>query len=347
MNQFCINGRFCSQRITGVQRYAFEIIRELDKIVPANFLELVVAKDAINIPACKNITVTRLGGDAGVFWEQVVFPHYVKKQKKIPLNFCGVSSLALSGYSFIHDIKYIRHPEFFSWFARYWYRFAFNRVVHRAKHIFTVSEFSKKEIVDYYKIPEQNITVANSSWQHIDRIEEDGKALEKYHLTSGKYYFAMSSLEPNKNFKWIANTAASNTNDVFVIAGAINNKVFSQTNGFIIPNNLQLIGYVSDEEAKTLMHNCKAFIFPSFYEGFGLPPLEALASGCEKIVLSDILVHHEIYSELASYINPNQITTMITKLISQENKDGAQTVLDRYSWQKSAQIVLNVLMRDI
>ena len=88
---------------------------------------------------------------------------------------------------------------------------------------------------------------------------------------------------------------------------------------------------VTDEEAKTLMRDCKAFLFPSIYEGFGIPPLEAVSAGTKKIVVSDIPVMHEIFEEDANYIDLNE-DVKIEKL-----HKCSGNVLKKYSWIESSE----------
>ena len=83
----------------------------------------------------------------------------------------------------------------------------FGNATKRAKKIITVSEFSKSEIVKYFKVDPDNITVIPNAWQHYERIGYDESALSTYGLEKNNYYFSMCSLEPNKNFKWIAEEA--------------------------------------------------------------------------------------------------------------------------------------------
>ena len=155
----------------------------------------------------------------------------------------------------------------------------------------------------------------------------------------GTYYVGCmvvyEDLEPNKNFKWIADMANNNPNEKFVIAGSINEKIFAEGIGFRCPDNMKLIGYVSDEEGKTLMRDCKVFLFPSIYEGFGMPPLEAMSAGAKHIVVSDIPVMHEIFGNSVDYIGQR------ANSVDNINK---KSILNLYSWDKSAKILLDALI---
>ena len=102
------------------------------------------------------------------------------------------------------------------------------------------------------------------------------------------------------------------------------------------------MGFVSDEEAKTLMRACKAFLFPTFYEGFGIPPLEAISAGARQVVVSDTEVMHEIFGKGVIYIDPNDYTSDLTNL-SEISNEQISELLKKYSWKKSADNLLNLL----
>lgn len=344
MTKIIINGRFLIHRVTGVERFAREIVRELDKIVKPGEYEIACPPETKGFLELKNIRVVKIGRLHNQLWEHISFPLYVKKRKAISLNLCNVGPLLDPGIVCIHDMKVCAKPEYFSKKFLLWYRILFFNAARRAKKILTVSNFSKKEIIKYYKIESDRISVVPNGWQHLERISCDENVLRKETLQKGAYFFSMCSLEPNKNFKWIAETAKKNVSETFVVAGSVNNKIFSDGLGFECPSNMRLIGYVSDEDAKSLMRNSKAFLFPSFYEGFGIPPLEALSAGA-SVVVSDIPVMQELFEKTVHYINPNDADVNLDKVVMEKTDDSAG-VLGKYSWEKSANIMAEII-RDI
>lgn len=339
MKKIIINGRFLTQKITGVQRYAREIVAELDKIIEKDEIEIAIPPETVDVPAYQNIKVLRVGSFHNRLWEHISFPWYVTKQGGISLNLCNVAPLINPGIVCIHDVKVKATPQFFSKKFLLWYELLFWNATRRAKKIITVSEFSKSEIIKYYDVKPEKVIVIPNGWQHFERIAYDENTLSKYNLSQYDYYFAMSSLEPNKNFKWIAETAQNNPKENFVIAGSINEKVFADGLGFERPDNMKLIGYVSDEEAKTLMRDCKAFLFPSFYEGFGIPPLEAMSAGAKRIIVSDIPVMHEIFGDSVDYVCTSCISNGSNYCIKPH-------VLNLFNWHKSAQKLIKELKID-
>ena len=109
--------------------------------------------------------------------------------------------------------------------------------------------------------------------------------------------------------------------------------------------NLVWCGYVSDEELKALYMSCKEFIYPSFYEGFGLPPLEAMGCGCEEIYISKTSCLPEIFEDSVIYINPNKIEKIFDKEVK-IGKEKIKKVLEKYSWKKSSLKIIRTLEKE-
>jgi glycosyltransferase involved in cell wall biosynthesis len=287
------------------------------------------------MPELQNIKIVKYGNiKRGIIWEQVNFAFYCISQKAIPVNLCNVTPLLKPcGISAILDVSYKANPQFFDNFygflSKTWHKINYWLICKFSKKVLTISEFSKSEILKYYKINTENISVISCAWQHI--------ASDNRQNTSNSYFFAMSSVAKNKNFKWILEVAKRNSNLKFKIAGSFYPKKPSEDLNFSKLPNVEFLGYVSDEQAKILMQNAKAFLFPSFYEGFGLPPLEALALGA-PLIISNIPVHREVYGNSAHYIDPYSYDVDLEKIL-QEPVASANYVLDRFSWEKSAKML--------
>lgn len=317
-----------------MQRYALEIIKELDKIVPVGKIEVVAPNVAMHTLELKNICVKHIGKTHGHVWEQTEFACYVIKQHGIAVNLCNTAPLLCPGIVCVHDVKVKAHPEYFSKLFLIWYRILLRNITKRSRAIITVSNFSKDEICRYYKTAPSQIHVIPSAWNHFEEIDFSENVLEKYGLKGKMYFFTLSSLEPNKNFRWIAETAKSNPQWVFAVAGSISEKVFADGLEFECPPNMRLLGYVSDSEAKTLMRDCKAFLFPTFYEGFGLPPMEAMSVGA-SVIISETSCMKSIYGEAAHYIDPYNPEVDLDQVLAESVKN-ADDILEKYSWKKSA-----------
>lgn len=340
MKKIIINGRYMIHRVTGVERYAREIVSELDKIIEPGMVEMVVPPEVASLPKLKNIDVKRIGKLHNRKWEQISLPLYAMKKKGVLVNLCNVAPLVKPDIVCIHDVRIKATPNSFSRKFILWYSLLFFNAVKRAKKIITVSEFSKKEIIKYYNISKEKICVVPNAWQHYTKIKYDENALNKYNLEKDEFFFSMCSLEPNKNFKWIAEVARRNPDRIFAIAGSINKTVFTDGLRFDCPNNMKLLGYISDEEAKFLMKSCRAFLFPTFYEGFGIPPVEAICAGAKCLVVSDTEVMHEVLENDANFIDPIKYEYDFNglKRLKDPNK-----ILSKYSWEQSAKLLFKTV----
>ncbi len=341
--RFGINGRFLSRPITGTQRYAREIICGLDKLVEPDEVVVVVPEDArISEPLnLENIRVVRAKGRSGHLWEQAGYSKYLSRNGLLGMDLCGVGSLSNPGIVCIHDMAVRANPGFYSPLFTAWYRLHLSFLARISKRIITVSEFSKGEIERYYPAAKGNISVVYNAWQHIGRTCSDMGVLEKNGIDPQTYYFAMSSLAPNKNLKWLAETARLNPGETIVIAGAANARLFGK-HDIPVAENVIYLGYISDAEARALMENCKAFLFPTFYEGFGLPPIEAMACGAPAIV-SDNACMREVYGNCVAYVDPNIPVRNLNELLSEARGKDASPALHKYSWDASAEKLYGIM----
>lgn len=336
-----LNGKFYSQTVSGVQRYAREIVRELDKLAAGGNFILAVNKDAKEIPQLENIKIAHVGRLSGNLWEQISLPKFVRKNNGLCVSLCNISPIFSPHIVAIHDVSFRVNRSFFSRKFSAWYNLNFALTMKKIKKIITVSEFSKAEIMREYGVSPEKIIVTYNGWQHFERIEFDNSALTKFGLEKGNYFFSISNLAPNKNLKWIAENAKLNPHEKYAVAGAVNKKVFGDSLGMDLPPNLCLLGYVSDGEAKALMRDCKAFLFPTFYEGFGIPPLEAMSVGAKSIV-SDASCMREIYGDSAYFIDPKNPDVNLGELLKNYVGD-SQKILQKYNWESSAKTLYEAI----
>lgn len=343
-----IDGLFLTQRITGIQRYAYEICRELDKLLAPDCVECLVPE---NTPlnemetAFVNIRVVKYGKHSGMLWEQRDLAAYLKAKNRRGIFLCNVMPLtAKNGVAVIHDISYRVNPQFFRGFRRrlsaWWHCLQYRLICQKCEKIITVSEFSKSEIERVYHVPGNRIAVVYNAWQHMERVGEDTNTFQQFsQLQKGNYYFAMATLMENKNFAWILRAAKQNPTQQFAVAGGGNLAFYAQKIEREALKNVSFLGYVSDAQAKALMHFCKAFLFPTFYEGFGIPPLEAAACGAPDLIVSDTPCMHEVYGDCAAYVDPHAEPGNLSAI---PHKNPAP-VLSQYSWAAEAQKFLMIL----
>ena len=342
--KFVINGRFMEDNMHGLARYSRELTNGLDKMVDNSIrVTLLVPPTAKNLPQYNNITVETIGNFGGTRWEQTYLRKYVKSHRdSLCVNLCNITPLFVQpGITAILDIMYKVNPSHYTTLrnriSRYWHMLQYSYITKHEKVIITISEFCKREIETHYPASNGKIVVIPCAWQHVLEYKESTDWEERYpFLKSGEFFFSLSTLSRNKNGKWIIEAAKKNPGSVFAMGGK-----FYETEYSDIPENVHLLGYISDEDACALMKHCKAFIFPSVYEGFGLPPLEALALGAD-VISSNATSLPEVLSDSVHYIDP-YVTDVDFNQLMRETVGEKVHALGQFSWKYSASQLLKVM----
>ena len=337
-----INGQFTARRMTGQERFAYEIITELDKICKKGEYKLIVPQNAKNIPKLVNISIIKYGKAKGSLWEQTFFAWYTIRHKEVSLNLCSIMPILKPGIICIHDLSYKVNPQYFKTpyakVSQWWHKIQYHFAWRFSPLIFTVSEYSKQQMIDIYHVNPDKIIVIGNGWEHFNKIKEDEALKErKPELFTKPYFFSLGSLAPNKNIQWILKVAQRHPHYNFFIAGNANLKAYGEDYKECDYPNVKFLGYISDGEIKYLMRHCKAFIFPSFFEGFGIPPLEAMSVGA-KVILAKSSCLPEIFKSSAYYINPYDYNVNLEKLLNNEVSDSKE-VLEHYKFNRFAKIL--------
>jgi glycosyltransferase involved in cell wall biosynthesis len=344
-----INGKFFCQRITGTQRYARELLKQFDRLLSADenrevAIEILVPRDVRSMPLYTNLQIRPVGSMSGTPWEQMELPKYCREQLLFTLS-GGAPLLHVRNVVTIHDAAVVAAPAGYSLPYRLWHGNVCRRMARRAEHIFTDSNFSKSEIVKWYGGPPDKISVIYLGSDHFSRLPSDSSVLARFGI-SAKYVLAVSSHNPNKNFRRIVQAMGDyvKSGTQLVIAGASDSKIFGKS--VRVPEEVRVLGYVSDSELKALYENAACFVFASLYEGFGLPPLEAMASGC-PVVVSRTASLPELFESTAYFCDPyrpEDIAAAIESAIkSPPATDELKAFARTFSWEKCARQTLEVL----
>ena len=344
-----VNGYFLCRKLTGIERYAYEITKRLDFLVHANEISMIVPKDCENVPDYVNISIIRYGKTIRhILWQMFTLQYFLFRHPCFTIMDFGNTCLPFfPGIVFLHDIYCEVFPKDFSGLrdtvACLYNRWQYRLIAKKAKKIITVSCFTRNQISEKYGVDPENISVIYSSSDHFKAIIPDFSVFDSFPgLKINSYYFILGSLSKRKNIRWIINYARIKPESFFAISGISLATVRPQELDESIPNNIIFLGYLEDSKVKALMERCKAFILPSYYEGFGLTPLEALSCGA-RIIIANAASLPEIYGNTAHYIDPYNTDTDLDRLL-EEPVENPSSILQKYSYDKAAEQVYRLIL---
>lgn len=350
-----INGRFFSQQVSGVQRYARETLNSLDVLLSEGEGEglrwiLLVPKGLSALPVFRCIEVEEIGWFSGHLWEQLELPWCARTGVLFSFGLTGPLAQR-SQIITVHDANVIRIPEAYSWQFRMWYRFLVRYLVAHSVQTVVVSRFAATEAAACYGAKPERLRIAMEGWQHLLEVEPDERILDRAGLRDQTFALAVSSPTANKNFNAIVQALSLMGDEAppCAVAGGGNHVVFS-TENLSASSAMIPLGYVSDAELKALYKNATCFIFPSFYEGFGIPPLEAMSCGC-PVIASTAAAVSEVCGDAPLYFDPHQpaqLADCLRKVFSDSSlrKSMSARGIERsrhYSWSEGARLNLSFI----
>lgn len=263
---------------------------------------------------------------------------------------------------FVYDMSYKTYPETVRTRTKNMLNMALKRSCKRADVIITVSEYSKSEIIRYLNVAQDKITVmptgVDFTKYHPNYTQEEVKAVkEKYDITND-YLLYLGTLEPRKNITRLIQAYAllkEKKPEVpkLVLAGRkgwLYDSIFDTVLRLQLEEHIIFTGYIEAEDAPILMKGALAFLFPSIYEGFGMPPLEAMACGT-PVLVSNTASLPEVVGDTGILVDPMSVESICNGIESLlENKDLRNHLSRRgierasqFSWDRSVEIINNVI----
>lgn len=347
-----VNARFLTQPITGTQRFAIELCKELKKLIPK--LQFVSPPNIIHHDVAEELGVITFGRiNQNLIWEQIELPLYlIRNGSPLLVNLCNSAPILYTrNIVSILDLSFHIHPQ---WFAKSFvllYNIMIPYCAKRAKKILTISENSKNDINKYFKIPNSQIEIIYPSISESFRYNE--RAIKQ---SDDKFILGVSSLDPRKNFDGLIKAfKEANFPDAKLVIVGQQHRVFANTGlKELIENDNRIVftGYLSDDKLAELYRNATLFAYPSFFEGFGIPPLEAMAAGCPTLVSSTTSMP-EVCGDASLYVDPNSIESIKNGLIRAMSDADLRSDLRRkgyiqvkkYNWGDSARKLANILTK--
>jgi glycosyltransferase involved in cell wall biosynthesis len=350
-----VNGRFLSQSITGVQRYAIELLNAIDRLLNSGQIEpipvtVLVPRDAKAVPQWRSLRVQRVGRFTGQLWEQIDLAFHARET--LLFTPCGGAPLFHPCQVItIHDAAIFRTPHAYTAVYGTYYRVLQRLLARKAQHVITVSEFSRKELVEFLHLPKDKVSTTRNSGEHVLGFGRDETILERHNLQKGAYILGVGSRNVNKNLDGLigAMSFLGDMEIILAIAGGANSRVFGDVNR--TGGQIRELGFVSDGELRSLYENAACFVFPSFYEGFGIPPLEALTLGT-PVVVSRAASLPEVFGDAALYCDPHSprdIASKIRDALQGKAPSGevARSYAGRFNWENCARQTWDILLQQM
>jgi glycosyltransferase involved in cell wall biosynthesis len=357
MTGIAINGRFLTQGMTGVQRFATEITAAADALAaqgdwpPARLLHPPGARDA-GLRALRAETVGARGGQA---WEQIDLPRALRGDVLVSL---GNTAPILAGARqavVIHDAGAFDTPESYAFAFRSWYRLLQRLLARRGARILTVSDFSRGRIASALRVAPSSIGVLPEGGEHILRLAADAAVLAKQGLEPARYALVVGNPAAHKNLAVLGAAAEALRRHglTLAVAGAADPAVF-RAGGGVAAEAARLLGRVSDAALRALYENALCLVFPSRYEGFGLPPLEAMTCGC-PVVAAHAGAVPEVCAEAALYFDPARPATLadaLDRLVEEDSlREGLRAAgrarAATFTWERAARELLALVQERI
>ena len=301
------------------------------------------------------------------YWFDVKLPSLFRRLKidlfVSPDGFCSLGT-RVPQLMIVHDLGYLHYPKFYKKSNMLFYKSYMPKYLNKAKQVAAVSEFTKKDIIGQYRIESQKIAVVYSAVKPLFKVQtEEVKNSVKEKYTEGNEYFIYAgALQPRKNLVNLLKAFSIykkrlKNNWKLVLCGRLawkNDEFLELVKTFKFRNDVVLTGYVEEEELARLVGSAYALVYPSYFEGFGVPVLEAMKSEIPALTSKDSSME-EIAGEAALYFDPNSPESIAeSMMLIYKDEDLRRRLIekgkvaaDRFSWEHTARLVWEEMMKTV
>ena len=364
--KIAINALGPSKVKAGIGNYLANLISELSIIDKENRYIIFASSNNILFyrNENKNFKIVDIGFWANnkllrILWEQLILPLHVVDYKADILFSPGfVCPLVKTSknVTVIHDMTFFSHPYVHTFFKRIYFPFMIKQAVKKSEKIIAVSNNTRKEIIKYTHIAEEKIavTLLAANKFPVAEIADEKKLLKEKYGIDSDYLLFVGMIEPRKNIRLIIDSfnKIEDDNLKLVIVGQkgwMTEELFERIGADNLEKRVIFTGFVPDEELSVFYKNARTFLYPSLYEGFGIPVLEAMSEGC-PVITSNISSLPEVAGDAAILIDPEnskELSDAINKIsndskyreeLTEKGFDNAK----KFSWEKTAKQTLSI-----
>ncbi len=354
---------------TGVEWYAWHLVQELKRVIPPEYRVVLYSREPLlpdfgELPKNWEVRVLnwpprRLWTQLRLSWEMLV--------RAPDLLFVPVHVLPLilprRRILTLHDVAFVSHPEAYSLAERLYQAFAVRYASWRASLVLTISQFSKSELMNIFSVPEKKLAVTPLGCEADEFApptdDERRLALRRLNLEGRKYFLYVGRIEAKKNtmnllraYRQYRVTSPDPSRLVLVgklgYGGEVARRMVAEDQ--VLREAVSLLGYASNEDLRALYAGASAFLFPSWYEGFGLPVLEAMAARV-PVIAARASALPEVCGSSALFVPPDDINgwTAAMRQIEADVALRARLVADgrervsHYTWRQTAELTWGAL----
>jgi len=286
---------------------------------------------------------------ARILWEQIVLPFEAARYRLDVLFNPGFTAPIFSPcrqVTVFHDLQHQRHPEYFRWFDLPFWRFLLWASAHRSHRLIAVSEATRSDLLRFYRIPKERVTVVHHG------VEPAFSRLDRSRTEA--YLLCVSTLHPHKNLQKLIRAYGRKKRDFRLILAGLRGFHTETIERLIeemgLQDSVQITGWVPREKLYSLYKHARAFVYPSVFEGFGMPVLEALAAGI-PVACSDIPPLREVAGDAALYFDPlneDDIASAIERVMTDASLQERLAMAGRdrarpFTWERCAEQTLKIL----
>lgn len=342
-----VNGRFLSQATTGTQRYALELTTRLVARHPGRVV-VHVPKSVVVPAAIARSARVRESRASGQLFEQLVLPWLARRELLLSLG--GPAPVAARRQvATLHDVSVFRHPETYSRAFRTWYRTMYRLLARRATRVLTVSRFSEGELRDVLGAEPAMISVVPNGCDHVDRFTPAPPQLDRPVPTDEPWVLCVGTFARHKNLAPALDALEAAGIRSVVVGARGDGRVFADA-GTTRWAHATFAGRLGDEELAWLYGRATALVFPSVYEGFGIPVVEAQRLGCPVVALRTGPVP-EVAGDGAVLCDPGRPEELVDAVRTLASDPARRTALveagrrnaARYTWDASADLLETAL----